>query len=818
MKTSKSRIFILIFCLNLLLLACSLGGKAPDPTLEPLLPTEVAQVIEDTPVPAVSAVVLGAEQRCEEGGFLFKAIPGYEIQDMGRMVSLLKPGADPEIGPVFTLVGGEFTPMTPEELFEQVKAGLAVELDDPAPILVDGNPGLLANISGETHGVRMGGRVALTMVHGSQQFILVAAAPEAEWSQVEPYFMELISSIEFIEIQTNAQSEQAGTVSVLDPGLYLYTNANVVRDLAVSQNFAYAATLGGAVGWNLERGFGNKQTTIQGMGHISANAVVVCNIPEQRVIYGTLEGLSIFDPFEVKWERRLLLPEESGMQGRKITKLFCDEANQRLLIAFGGAGLGVLDLGTGAFERYTTAEGLSWNDVADLAVTGQDIWLATGYNGINVIGGGEVLTFNQASAGLPDEKVLSLAVAPDGTIWAGARSGLMKFDRIQWVMVGSESPAGLSDVAEIEIASDGKIWVATAPLGAGRLCQFDPASQGCLVELVSPDNLPITALALDSQGYPVFGTSQGVYHYDGQNITVFAVEDDRLVSNFVDSIASDPSGKLWVGADAGIQQIDPVYTNSSPWITYQAKENPGMGGNWANGMAAAQDGTLWVSITNGAASRFKDGEWTSFEAIYSFDCVTVDAQGRAWFGDSSKGIVVLNPDGSQAFTLTEVDGLPGSRAQALYALGDVVWIGTDQGVYSYQDGTLEKKFGKEELNLPAAYIVDFASDPSGALLIGANLGVARYDGAALETIFNFQEVGISAWLTGLAAAPGARIWVGTQNGLYYSDDHMSWARLGTADKMPTHFISALHVDANGNLWVGGGGSNFDGGGLLRIVP
>ena len=99
------------------------------------------------------------------------------------------------------------------------------------------------------------------------------------------------------------------------------------------------------------------------MGHISANAVVYCEIPEPRILVGTLEGISIFDPASGVWEQRDLLPAEDYVSRAKIDRLYCDQANQRLLIGY--SGLGILDLTSGNFRQITDKDGLLWNAVSD---------------------------------------------------------------------------------------------------------------------------------------------------------------------------------------------------------------------------------------------------------------------------------------------------------------------------------------------------------------------------------------------------------------------------------------------------------------------
>jgi len=70
----------------------------------------------------------------------------------------------------------------------------------------------------------------------------------------------------------------------------------------------------------------------------------------------------------------------------------------------------------------------------------------------------------------------------------------------------------------------------------------------------------------------------------------------------------------------------------------------------------------------------------------------------------------------------------------------------------------------------------------------------------------------------MEVAADGHIYIGTSRGLFDSSDGTNWQQLTTADGLPTNYISALYADQFGTLWVGGGGSNFDGGGILRIVP
>ena len=619
---------------------------------------------------------------------------------------------------------------------------------------------------------------------------------------------------ETISEPSSPNEPPAPQTSGLASGWYPFTNANAVRDLVVYKGIVHAATLGGMITWRLDSGYSMRYTPLDGMVHVSTNSIVYCEIPEPRILVGTSSGISIYDPNSGLWKQELAFPPESQVDVSKINRLYCDQANNRLLIGYNG--LGILDLKTDTFEHFTKEEGLTWENISDMAVVDKDIWIATGYNGVNKISDGKVTVYNKDN-GLPDEIANAISVAKDGTLWIGTSSGIMSFKGNKWTMYGNETPAKLSAINEIEITPDGKIWVVTAPLGTGRLCQFNPQTGICDVDLSDADKQPIFALTLDEGGNPIYGTNKGVSVYKNGAVKPFKTED-QLASNFVDSFANAQDGKMWVGTDGGIHLLDPANPNET-WQTFRRSDTPGLGGSWAGGIAVAPDGTVWAGIINGYASRYKNGTWTSYEDVQSYDSITIDAQSRAWFGHTRKGIIVLNADGSKALTLTTAEGLPSDSVYALLTdLSGRVWIGTDQGLAKYENGTLDVVFDKDTKEIPNKYIRALALDANGALIIGTFTGVARYDGQQTETLLDLLKDGYQKHrLTAIAIGQDSRLWVGTDRGLLYADNPGDWKMYTTKDGLLTDAIGILFVDQYGALWVGGGG-NFDGGGMLQIVP
>lgn len=603
-------------------------------------------------------------------------------------------------------------------------------------------------------------------------------------------------------------------VSGLESGWYAYTNANVVRDLTIYQGVLYAATLGGMVSWRMDSQRYTRYTPLDGMSHVSAYSIVACEIPEARILVGTLNGFSIFNPQTGLWNQDVFHWQDD-FTGKKIERIVCDQANQRLLI--GHQGLAVLDLQTGDIKQFTTQDGLPWNAVSDIAVHDEVIWLATGYKGLAKISGDQVTAY-AVKDGLADERVQSLAFDSQGTLWIGAASGIFSNVAGKWGALRNDPLAGLADINEIEIGQDGQIWVATASISGGKVCQFDPLAGSCVIEQMDERKLPILAMTLSESGLPVYGTSDGVSVIENGAARDF-LTDDLLVSNFVDALMPGQDGKLWIGTDAGVQRIDPA-DPITKWQTFRQKDNPEMGGDWVSAFAVGADQSIWATMINGSASRFHNGAWTAFQDVYSFNNSAVDLKGHIWLGDDGKGLVVVRPDGSLQMKMTAADGLPGDNVQAILVdRAGFVWIGTDRGLARYADGELQVIFDPKHPGLPNNYVRALAMDADGGLIIGTFTGVARYDGNRIEVLVDFLSTGFDqARLTNLAVAPSGRVWVGTDHGLLFSDDYDNWTMLTTRDGLLTDRISALCVDQYGAVWVGGGGSNFDGGGLLQIVP
>lgn len=608
----------------------------------------------------------------------------------------------------------------------------------------------------------------------------------------------------------------------VETGEYIFTNANVIYDIARYNNLIFAGGTGGLVSWDIGSGIYRKFTTLDGLRHISIYAVETCNMPDPRIVIGHELGVDLLNPATGEFEP-LVVPEDKPSINAKISELYCDQANSRLLIGY--SGVGVYDFKNNTYVRFTREQGgLSWNGVSGLAVIGRDIWVLTGYNGANVIGPDGKVTIYDESTGMPSQRAYSAAQTKDGTIWVGSSTGLLKFKGGKWTLMERSTSGAPGEINNLFAAGDGTLWLSSYPIGTGRICQFDPKDEKCVFLHEYPrDGVAAFELADDFQ-LIFYGTRQGlqVLKPGAEKAETWLIaRDEKLNSNFVSSLALDSNNQLWVGTGNGIHIIDPA-DHETDWTLYRAERDmPNVpGGNWASQLVPAWDGAMWAVMTNGQLSHFDGaGRWTVFsdKEYYSVGLVGVDQLGRAWVYKRDQPVFILE-NGEKVAEYTPADGLPEGDITAFFLDGDTFWIGGN-GLYRFKDGVIEEVFNKDEMGGVRA----LARDKDGFLLVARSGSLIRLDANNLPTVLLKGEFGSEIFdnftsITSMALDSKGNIYLGASNGLLVSNDNgATWNKVTTLDGITTNYVRVAFIDQYDTLWLGGGDS-FAGGGLMRYVP
>ena len=402
--------------------------------------------------------------------------------------------------------------------------------------------------------------------------------------------------------------------------------------------------------------------------------------------------------------------------------------------------------------------------------------------------------------GLPQNSVTALLRDRAGYLWIGTYGGLVRYDGHNFRSHASHATDGPPSDRIIALLEDpqGRLWIATENAGVGRL---DPGERFLRPQGGCQDACRMRQLMLTGSGELVAVGDHGAFRLD-ERLQAQPILPAGL--DAVTSAAVDAQGGLWLtdrkrilppGASAPFELPD-----GGEVLRLLADAR----GVWA---ASAQ---LW-RLDPLAEPRLAYP--TQALRVHS---LTVDAAGAHWIGTESEGVWRV-PAGSQ--TPEPVDLAPGLRNPVLLSDGEgAMWIGGDgQGLARWSPSQVGGIGGPgTPLAAPTMAVLPGAS---GELWIGAFCGGLYHQRpqAPLQ-IFQLPEVdGACVWslvpdgATGVIAGHG-------RGRIAHLDAQgkalRSWRLPGEQR------VRALHLDALGQLWVGGSLGLFRGplAGALEAVP
>ena len=214
-----------------------------------------------------------------------------------------------------------------------------------------------------------------------------------------------------------------------------------------------------------------------------------------------------------------------------------------------------------------------------------------------------------------------------------------------------------------------------------------------------------------------FGTSHGLFSYDGLEFTPYIKED--TTSNHVRAIYQDAQGLLWIGyQDGSIFQLGKQHLNQ--WLP--------------------EEGTPAVAITGFAE----------------------DMEGRLWIATYGEGVYYKN--GRHLYNIDTEDGLLGEDIYVLQKdKGGKMWLGTDGGISICSVKNNEKQVQNitRKDGLPDDIVRELLRDEKGNFWIGMHdKGVCYYNTSKQRFEYPIQN-----WDKGIVSHmelfEGRELWIGT---------------------------------------------------------
>jgi RNA polymerase sigma factor (sigma-70 family) len=246
---------------------------------------------------------------------------------------------------------------------------------------------------------------------------------------------------------------------------------------------------------------------------------------------------------------------------------------------------------------------------------------------------------------------------------------------------------------------------------------------------------------------------------------------------YVTTMAADAHGTLWVGTkDAGVWRFDP---RAARWTPFTVAD--GLGDGSALAVACDHRGRVWVAHGRHGVSVYDGNVWQNYDVIDGLS--GGDDNDR---GDDRRRHALAGPIGEHVVALAVCP-----------TTGDV-WMATSAGLTRYADATDTWTAVTRADGLPSDLARSIAFDPKGNVYVGFEAdGVAMADAA--DSYGHWRQVtapfrpdpktaaatGVglpSGYVNDVMVAGDGRVYVGTPNGLGWSDDRgASWRFVRGAD-------------------------------------
>lgn len=375
-------------------------------------------------------------------------------------------------------------------------------------------------------------------------------------------------------------------------------------------------------------------------------------------------------------------------------------------------------------------------------------------------------------------------------------------------------------------------------LFAGAICMHaedtpNPFSRYNYSFLTEDAGLPhnfVDDIYKDSQDYIWAATRNGLVRYDGYTFLTFTSSTTpiALKSNFVHKICEDNFNRLWVASEGGIDVIDLQQYSSVDF--FFEKYSPLWNMMNSNTLSIYKDGRgdLWISSENtlhciefnhaGAISGyFSLEEGTSTLPVNTV--IDVGWSVCAGINNSIQRIDKRTDHLLKSEPVSELVTAPYDdwRIHCMETDGDLLWIGTNRGLFKYDHFAREIKRYRYSSTRPGmlsqSHITDIKLNKNGKLFVSTLNGLNVYNREADTFSFTRQSNdhklnSLNCNFINCILPDGDNIWVGTEIG---GINLLTSGRLVTQswqhDKTDKHSLSpnpvnAICEDREGNLWVG----------------
>ena len=386
--------------------------------------------------------------------------------------------------------------------------------------------------------------------------------------------------------------------------------------------------------------------------------------------------------------------------------------------------------------------------------------------------------------GFAREAIDAIAQTPDGYLWLGTASGLLRFDGIRNVpwQPPPDQQLPSNSIMSLLATRDGSLWIGTAKGLArwkdGKLTQIAELSGHYIFKILEDHEGTIWASGLTITTGRLCAIQNSNVHCDG---------DDGALGRGAFNLFEDSKGNLWAGVKDGLWRFRP----GPPKFYPLAGELNGI-----QGIGEDADGTLLIGW-KGGIYRFFDGQaepylLSGITGPFTARRILRDRDGGLWIGTSDRGLVHVYRGKADVFGSSE--GLSGDNIYSLFE--DVeknIWVATINGLDRFRDFAVVT-FGRNE-GLLDSLVWSVLGAKDGSVWLGTFAGLNRWTNGSIATLGQDGKVN-GVIPNSLFQDESGRIWASTPTGFGY----LQGDRFNPVTTVPGA-VTAVAQDTEGNLWI-----------------
>ena len=366
----------------------------------------------------------------------------------------------------------------------------------------------------------------------------------------------------------------------------------------------------------------------------------------------------------------------------------------------------------------------------------------------SAFGAGYASVLYDSAGGLPTSEANDIVQSDDGFIWIGSYGGLIRYDGNEF-----QRYEGVTSVKCLFADSQGRLWVGTNDHGLFMLRN----------EVFTPYN-----------------------------------RAEGLRSSFVQAMAEDSDGNIFVATTMGVDYVDLSGT-------VRHIDDARLNMEYIVDLTLGADGVLYGSTNNDAFFSIRDRQVTAF--YRGSDLGFADAVNSIYPDMERPGFVYLGTQGSEVVHGDMSNGMEGAQSisieplktvHALRYADNLVWLCSENGI-----GYLDAEYNFTLIqNVPMTTQVHrmmmdyqgnvwFASTRQGVMKIVKNRFTDLFDAAGVDPL-----------VVNSACMYRGCLYVGTDKGLLILNDRFERVENALTANVEGCRIRSIKKDSAGNLWLG----------------